>query len=239
MEKSGIVQETALFSNALNEEMTIMTYLPKTFSPLYKYTLLIAQDGQDYFRLGRISRQAEELMELSEIDNVIIVGIPYKNREERWEKYHPEGSQFSQYKRFLAHELVPFLDKEYPTYQVGQGRALIGDSLAATMGLMAGLEYPNIFGKVIMQSPLVDKHVLKAVTDFKGEPNLSIYHQIGTQEKNVPTTKGGKEDFTEPNKELQKLLEKRGFSYTFEEFEGDHTWTYWQPLLKKTLQAML
>ncbi|MFY4774387.1 alpha/beta hydrolase [Metabacillus sp. RGM 3146] len=240
MEKqTGIVKETSLFSRALNEEMTILTYLPKTFSPLYKYTLLIAQDGQDYFRLGRVPRLIEKLMESKEIDNVIVVGVPYIDRNNRWEKYHPDGSQFAAYKRFLAHELVPFLDKEFPTYQVGQGRALIGDSLAATIGLMTGLDYPNIFGKVILQSPLVNAEVLEAVSSFKGEPKLSIYHQIGERETNVPTTKGTHEDFVTPNRELQKLLEKRGFSYTYEEFEGDHTWTYWQPLLEKTLKAML
>lgn len=98
--------------------------------PLYKYHTVIAQDGHDYFRLGRIGRQAEELMSKGEIDRCIIIGVPYKNVRERRNTYHPEGSKFASYKRFIANELVPFIDKEYPTYQVGYGRTMIGDSSA-------------------------------------------------------------------------------------------------------------
>jgi enterochelin esterase family protein len=79
------------------------------------------QDGHDYFRLGRISRQVEELLANGEIERSIIIGIPYKNVQERRLTYHPEGSKFEAYKRFLANELVPFADSEYPTYQVGSG----------------------------------------------------------------------------------------------------------------------
>ncbi|WP_338781132.1 esterase family protein [Metabacillus sp. FJAT-52054] len=239
MEKqTGVVKEASFFSGALNEDLTVLTYLPKSYSPLYKYSLLIAQDGQDYFRLGRIARQYESLLENGGLENVIIVGIPYKNVQDRRTKYHPDGEKFPAYKRFLAHELVPFLDREFPTYQVGQGRALIGDSLAATVGFMTALDYPSIFGKIIMQSPYVDEKVLNAVMQYDAEPNLTIYHQIGEKETDVKTTAGEVQNFIEPNRKLQKAIEKKGFPYTYEEFDGDHTWTHWQPLLPKALKAM-
>ncbi|MGD6818923.1 esterase family protein [Metabacillus sp. 84] len=239
MEKqTGIVKESSFFSEALDEELTVLTYLPKSFSPLYKYSVLIAQDGQDYFRLGRIARQYESLLETGNAENLIIVGIPYKNVKDRREKYHPEGAKFAAYKRFLAHELVPFLDREFPTYQVGQGRALIGDSLAATIGFMTALDYPSIFGKIIMQSPYVDAQVLEAVSSFTSGPEMTIYHQVGIRETEVKTTAGEVQNFIEPNRELQKAIEKKGFPYTYEEFDGDHTWTHWQPLLPDALKAM-
>ena len=71
--------------------------------------------------------------------------------------YHPEGDRREAYIRFLAHELVPYMDDNYPTYQIGAGRGLIGDSLAATISLLTALKYPNIFGKVILHSPYVDE----------------------------------------------------------------------------------
>ncbi|MTH53196.1 esterase family protein [Bacillus mangrovi] len=239
MEKqTGVVKESSFFSESLNEELTVLTYLPKSYSPLYKYSLLIAQDGQDYFRLGRIARQYEALLEKEEAENVIIVGIPYKDVQDRRAKYHPDGEKFSAYKRFLAHELVPYLDNEYPVYQVGQGRALIGDSLAATIGLMTAFDYPNIFGKVIMQSPYVDDSVIEAAENFSSSPDITIFHQIGKKETEVKTTAGEVQNFLEPNRMLQKAIEKKGFPYLYEEFDGDHTWTHWQPLLPKALKAM-
>ena len=77
--------------------------------------------------------------------------------------YHPEGDRREAYIRFLAHELVPYMDDNYPTYQIGAGRGLIGDSLAATISLLTALKYPNIFGKVILHSPYVDDSVLEKV----------------------------------------------------------------------------
>lgn len=234
--QSGIIREHTFFSAALQEDLTLLIYLPENFSPLYKYSLLIAQDGQDYFRLGRIGRQVEALMKEEEIENIIVIGIPYKNVEDRRVKYHPRGVKFQNYVRFLAHELVPYLDKEFPTYQVGYGRALIGDSLGATVSLLAGLAYPNIFGKLILQSPYVNEDVLQAVEQFSTSSRPTIYHQIGKKETKVKTTTGEIQDFLTPNRELKLLLSKKGFSYTYEEFDGDHTWKYWQPALTPILK---
>ncbi|MFC0271894.1 alpha/beta hydrolase [Metabacillus herbersteinensis] len=236
--QTGIIKEEMFYSTALQEELTLLIYLPENFSPLYKYSLLIAQDGQDYFRLGRVARQAEALLKEDEIENLIIVGIPYNDVNDRKDKYHPQGEKFSAYVRFLAHELVPFLDQEFPTYQVGHGRALIGDSLGATVSLLTGLAYPHTFGKLILQSPFVNEDVTKAVEDFTSPSLPSIFHQIGTEETQVKTTDGQVKDFITPNRELQKLLEKKGFPYHYEEFKGDHTWKYWQPLLTPLLKEM-
>ncbi|PMC33669.1 hypothetical protein CJ195_27350 [Bacillus sp. UMB0899] len=229
--QTGIIEERSFYSASLDEEVTLLIYLPANFSPLYKYSLLIAQDGQDYFKLGRVGRQIEALMKEEEIENVIVIGIPYNNVEERRDKYHPNGAKVKQYVRFLAHELVPYLDAEFPSYQIGYGRALIGDSLGATVSLLTGLTYPNIFGKLILQSPFVNDDVLEAVENFTSPTRPIVYHQIGKQETAVKTTNGEIADFLTPNRELSKAIEKKKFSYTYEEFDGDHTWKYWQPSL--------
>ncbi|MDP4161772.1 MAG: esterase family protein [Bacillota bacterium] len=234
----GTIKELTLYSNALDEEMQILVYVPANFSPLYKYSLVIAQDGRDYFQLGRIGRVADELLSERQIENIIIAGIPYKNVEDRRKKYHPDGAQQQNYIRFLAHELVPFLDKEYPTYHMGSTRALIGDSLAATVSLMTALQYPHTFGKVLLQSPYVDDTVLEAVKAFSQHQLLDIYHVIGTQEIAVKTTDGKTSNFLQPNRELSQLLSERNKTYFYDEFEGDHTWTYWQPDLKRAIKKM-
>ncbi|MFJ7729321.1 alpha/beta hydrolase [Neobacillus sp. NPDC097160] len=234
----GTIKELTFQSLELGEEMQLLVYLPANFSPLYKYSLLIAQDGRDYFQLGRIGRLADEFLFEREIENIIIVGVPYKNVEDRRRKYHPNGDQNQQYIRFLAHELVPFLDKEFPTYHMGSTRALIGDSLGATVSLMTALEYPHTFGKVLLQSPFVNEQVLKLVNDFQEAQLVEIYHVIGTQETEVKTTDGKTSDFLSPNRELSKLIVDKPFTYFYEEFNGNHTWTHWQPDLKRALKML-
>lgn len=207
--------------------------------PLYTYHVIIAQDGHDYFRLGKIGRQAEELMQNKEMERSIIIGVPYENVTERRNTYHPDGPKFEAYKRFLANELVPYIDEHYPTYQVGSGRTFIGDSLGATISLMTALDYPSLFGGLILQSPYVDESVLQAVKQSSSLAHYAIIHQIGLEETAVKTTDGQVLDFIQPNEELKVLLEKSGADYLFETFEGDHKWTFWQPLISPSLKRML
>lgn len=234
----GTIKELTIHSGELGEDIQLLVYLPANFSPLYKYSLLIAQDGQDYFRLGRIARWADEFLFQREIENLIIVGVPYKNVEDRRKKYHPSGSQNQQYIRFLAHELVPFLDQEFPTYHMGSTRALIGDSLGGAVSLMTALQYPHTFGKVLLQSPYVDEKVLDSVKNFSEEQLLQLYHVIGNQETEVSTTNGMLKDFLSPNRALSKIISAKPFTYFYEEFSGNHTWTYWQPDLRRALKML-
>lgn len=235
---NGRITEFSFASKELNETIPILVYLPASFSPLYKYTLVIAQDGRDYFQLGRIGRTTDQLINAGEIENIIIVGIPYKDVKDRRAKYHPQGTQHQAYIRFLAKELVPFLDQQFPTYQMGLGRAIIGDSLAATVSLKAALQFPHTFGKVILQSPFVSEEVIDDVAAFEQPHLLSIYHVIGKQETEVKTTADKIEDFLTPNRELNVVIDSKAFPYFYEEFDGNHTWTYWQPDLRRALKKM-
>ena len=231
----GTVKDVTFFSNALNEELELLIYIPANYSPLYEYNILIASDGKDYFQLGGLPRLADQLIDDFIIENVIIVGIPYKNYNDRKRKYIPTGDQFEAYMRFLAHELVPYLDDEFATSQMGASRVLLGDSMAATVSLMTAINYPHIFGKAILQSPYVDEHVLQAVRQAKNLDILSLYHIIGLQENEVVFKDNTVKDFLTPNRELHQLLQTLDVDTFYEEFDGNHTWTYWKPDLKRAL----
>lgn len=233
--KYGKIEDITLYSKELDEDMQLLIHLPHNYSPLYKYSVLFASDGKDYFQYGRIGRVVDELMDADDIENVIVVGIPYKSVLERRRMYHPQGDRHEAYIRFLAHELVPYMDANYPTYQIGAGRGLIGDSLAATVSLLTALKYPNCFGQVILHSPYVDELVFEAVENAQSPSHLSIYHVVGQGETEVKTTVDGIRDFLTPNRLLKDLIEKIGFPYFYEEFEGDHTWKHWQPDVRRAI----
>lgn len=235
----GRIEEISFYSASLQEDVTLLVYLPVNYTPLHKHTVVIAQDGRDYFQLGKAHRVIERLRETEGIDRTIIVGIPYKNVQDRKEKYFPSEVKNAAYIRFLAHELAPYIDENYPTYQMGKGRVLIGDSLGGTVSFMTALMYPHTFGKVVMQSPFVDETVMNLAKDFKDPQALELYHVIGTEETAVKRTDGQVSDFVEPNRELNTLLTDRNFITHYEEFEGNHTWKYWQTDLPKAFSHIL
>lgn len=239
MARKGTFTEKIIDSSYLEEEMIIKIYQPESFSPLYKYNICIMQDGNDYFQMGRIATLSDRLHESGEITNTVFAGIHYKDKFDRRKKYHPSGEQNVAYTKFLMNEVVPLLDDEVPTYHMGQSRALMGDSLAGTLALMTALNYPNTFGKVIMQSPYVDENVLEAVKNASDIHSIDMYHTIGTEETAVDTTDGKQSDFLTPNRKLHEILEDKGASVVYNELQdGYHTWKYWQKDMKRVLTAM-
>ena len=231
----GTVKDLTFYSEALKEELQLLIYIPANYTPLYKYNILIASDGKDYFQLGGIPRLADELIDDYEIDQLIIVGVAYKDAFDRRRKYIPSGEQFEAYLQFLATELVPYLDEQFSTYRLSQTRGLIGDSMAATVSLLAAVKYPNVFGKAILHSPYVDELVMNRVQNAVDYKNLSIYHVIGTDEDEVVTLDKTVKDFLTPNRQMHQLMVDLGFNVFYEEFKGNHTWKYWKPDLKRAL----
>ncbi|HLR09653.1 MAG TPA: alpha/beta hydrolase-fold protein [Bacillota bacterium] len=239
MQRRGKMIEKGIISRFLNETLTLKIYKPETFSPLYKYHLCIMQDGDDYYQLGRVATLSDRLHASGAIENTVFVGIHYNDKYDRREKYHPEGKQHEAYKKFLVHEVIPFLDHLLPTYHMSQSRALMGDSLAGTLGLMCALAYPHTFGKVIMQSPYVNDTVLEAVQTVDKAAAIDVYQTIGTNETAVNTTKDGQVNFLQPNRKLAERLRNKGINLIYQEIiGGEHTWKYWQQDLPNALTTL-
>jgi len=233
------IEEFKLTSDALEAKVEMMVYLPPHYSPLYTYPLVIAQDGQDYFNLGRVASLAEKLISEKSVRNMIIVGIPYADKKERWHRYHPDGKNHDAYIRFLVRELLPAITKRYAVEDLASDRYLLGDSLGAAVSFTAALRYPYSFGNVILQSPFISENIIEKAIDFKWPSQLSIYHSIGKRETEVETTWGDRADFLSPNRRLHEVLKQKPFaSYNYIENEGNHTWTFWQGDLEKALLAM-
>ncbi|MDY0396102.1 alpha/beta hydrolase [Virgibacillus halophilus] len=239
MRRKGKMTEHKIDSVYLKETMTLKIYQSENYSSLYKQNLCIMQDGNDYYQLGRAATFSDRLHEARKMENTVFAGIHYKDKFDRRKKYHPDGAEQNNYVKFLAKEVVPFLDDLLPTYLMGQTRALLGDSLAGTIALMTALKYPHTFGKIIMQSPYVDEKVLQAVKDAPAMDGLKIYHTIGTAETDVTMTDNKRADFLASNRRLHDALQAKNTSYYYRELpEGEHTWKYWQNDLSNALTTM-
>ncbi|MBA2174457.1 esterase family protein [Halobacillus locisalis] len=235
MGRKGSMNEYSIDSQYLNETMTLKVYTPENFSPLYKYHFCIMQDGNDYFQMGRAATLSDQLHGEEAIENTIFIGIHYRDKYDRVDKYHPNGKRQADYVNFLIREVVPFLDEEFPGYCMGSGRTLAGDSLAGSLALMTAAKFPNIFGNVIMQSPYIDEHVMEVMESVKDFSPLTIYHTIGNKESDVETTDGSRKNFLQPNRDLRDFLNRKPLGYTFHELDGDHTWGSWQKDFKQAL----
>lgn len=236
MRRKGKMDAIEIHSKYLNETIEVTWYLPEGFTPFNDYQIAFMQDGKDYFQMGRVATLSDRLHDQAEINPTIFVGIHYIDRYDRWKKYHPDGEQHDAYTAFLMKEAIPTVEDTLHIEPVS--RALIGDSLAGTFAFMTATAFPSSFQKIIMQSPLVNEHVLTRARTAKNIQSMEIFHSIGIEETAVSTTNGEIINFLQSNRELHQLLKTTCHHYIYDEFYGNHTWKYWQRDLPEILKRM-
>ena len=231
--------EKEINSEYLNETMSLKFYLPEDLDSIYETNVCIMQDGNDYYNLGKVATLSDSLHDDFSINNTIFIGIHYIDRFDRRSKYHPDGDQHNNYKKFLVNEVVPKVKEELPINPLGEKWTLMGDSLAGTLAFLVAAENQDLFDNVIMQSPLVNDQVIEVAKQLKDNTNLEIYHTIGLKETAVGTTVDGRVDFVTPNKALYEVLHSKKLTYHYHEFpDGIHTWKYWQQDLPRALSSI-
>ncbi len=184
------------------------------FSPqnrFRRYPVLYLQDGQNVFDKATSSTgkewQADETIDqlVSEfkIPPMFIVGIDNAG-EQRTSEYlsdpDPHNPQFQQpsppalegrkYAEFLIKEVMPFLEKRYRIALGPANTALGGSDYGALVSLTTALYHPNVFGKLLLESPSLwvgEGKLLAEVEKTKILP-YKIYIGVGTKEAGDETS---------------------------------------------------
>lgn len=194
-------------SRFVKNDRDILVYLPPDYetNPKARYPVLYLHDGQNLFdgatsfipgKEWRVDETAQRLILDKAIEPVIIVGI-YNTGASRMSEYTPtatrtfkDAGRAEDYGKMLVRELKPFIDKTYRTRKGPEQTALGGSSLGGLVSLYLGMEYPNIFGKLLIISPSIwwdNKVIVKQVKALKTRPNVQIWLDMGTHEGNPPS----------------------------------------------------
>jgi enterochelin esterase-like enzyme len=160
-------------SRALNAVRTVRVWLPPRFNRHTRYAVLYLNDGQNLFGDGdpesggggwRVDETAARLIAAHEIDPLIVVGIDSGDDRSRAADYlpvldpfgdDPEPSRADEYLTFLVEELIPFVERRYPTQPGSEARGFGGSSYGAASALYAVIARPGVFGRLLLESPSV------------------------------------------------------------------------------------
>ena len=187
-------------SRFLDPARTLVVYVPSQYEshPHLRFPVLYMHDGQNLFDPStafggnewRLDDTAEEMIERSAIEPLIIVGI-YNTGEQRIHEYTPTadpklgGGKGDLYGRMLVEEVKPFVDTTYRTMSGPENTGMGGSSLGGLVTLHLGIKYPNIFGKLAVLSPSVwwdNKVILREIQQLPAKPPLRIWLDMGTAE---------------------------------------------------------
>jgi enterochelin esterase family protein len=211
-------------------------YLPARFRRTRRYPLLVAHDGADYMRYAGFKTVLDNLVHALEIPPLVVAMIQSPDR------LH-EYAADERHARFLATELVPLLEREYPLVGKPSARALLGASFGAVAALHAAWKYPRTFDLLCLQSgsfvftdigdhqrgPLFDP-VVKWVNEFRhapGRPSEKLYVSCGKYESLIYY-----------NRSLVPLLQRTGMQVSFTEAPDGHNWENWRDRLREGLSTL-
>jgi predicted alpha/beta superfamily hydrolase len=190
-----------LNSKLLGGERELIVYVPAGYDleTERRYPVLYMQDGQNLFdpetsyvkgKPWRMDQTAEIAIREGRVEPLIIVGVNHAG-EKRVNEYTPtkdakrKGGKAQQYLGALLEEIKPFIDSTYRTMPCAHNTGIGGSSLGGLFALYAGLECPDVFGKVAAMSPSAwwDKRIIvRKVGEVQPKPRLSIWLDIGTKE---------------------------------------------------------
>jgi predicted alpha/beta superfamily hydrolase len=166
--------------------------------------VLYLNDGQNLFdparafagNTWRVAETVNRLVSDRIIPPILVVGIDH-GEERRAREYLPvedarnpaSGRPLGrQYVDFLTREVVPFIERTYPVLRRTSARAIGGSSYGAVAALLAVLDRPGVFGRLLIESPSLyvgDGYLLRKARRAPRWPSR-VYLGVGTRETSRP-----------------------------------------------------
>lgn len=244
---AGELRDVAFFSTALNRVATYSVYVPPASREGERFpTLFVLHGAHGGYQDWPEQTNIEELADRYRMVLVFPDGGSFG-----W-YVNAVIEEFSQYETFIIKELVPEVDRMHPTIGTKETRGIMGLSMGGHGALSLAAKHPDLFGSASSLSgilnltnhpgnwelskrllPLEDNRALWEansawhLADKFGPNGIRLLFDCG-----VSDTKTGA---ITDNRELHERLTALKTPHIYREFDGGHSWTYWQDHLQEHL----
>jgi predicted alpha/beta superfamily hydrolase len=213
--RPGATVAVQLESKVLAETRTILIRTPLSYAAGAKeYPVLYMTDGD--YHIGHTAAVVDFLSREGRMPEVVIVGITNTDRTRDLTPTRVGGDRFLD---FIAHELIPYVEKNYRTRPY---RVFAGHSLGGLLAMHAFFTRPTLFNAVIAVSPSLtwdNRYVFRRAAEWvksAGDRPVTLVMSVGNEGAELDR------EFDA----VQSLLKKRGpKSLEFEAFrfpDEDH-----------------
>ncbi len=231
--RQGRLRRHLLHSAAFDQQRELLVYLPPTFRRNRTYPLLVCHDGADYVRYADFKHVLDNLISALDIPPMIVA---LTQSSDRLNEYAGD----ERHARFIAEDVVPYMNAHFPLVDARYARAVMGASFGGVASLHAAWSYPDLFGCLLLQSGSfafsdfgrhqrgeVFDPVVKFVNEFREDPRPcadSVYMSCGVYESLIYE-----------NRSLVPRLQAQGMDVRFEEVRDAHNWENWRDRLRNGL----
>jgi predicted alpha/beta superfamily hydrolase len=258
----GELQIIPINSKILHNARNLRVWLPANyFAPVNRnkhYPVLYMQDGQNLFDEAtavnhewKFDETVQFLTGSMRIHPMIVVGVDSANDpHQRAVEYLPypdslnpqspgpdevRGKEFAD---FVVKEVMPLVQKKYRVAFGQANTGIGGSSYGGTVSLYIALHYPTLFGKALIESPVLEVGNGKPLRDAEAAKifPLKTYLAVGTNEGRDAETSS---KLVEDVQELEKILRAKGLGpnrlEVVVEEGGEHSETAWSKRLQGAL----
>jgi enterochelin esterase family protein len=218
-----------VWSAVLGAGRRIWLHLPPGYDPrTRRYPALYLADGESYLLAAAAADLADELVETGEIGSAVLVFVESLT--------HPDDDVPAElFVRFLAQELVPWLEARCAVSPDPRDRIVAGTGPHGAMALFAVLERPDVFGGALAQSPtplLLPEDVAARVREnvARGYDAPRCYVDIGRYDA---------QPLVANVHALCGALLDAGAVLSYQEFPGERSFVGWRASLPDALRFHL
>jgi len=160
-----------IYSKALGEKRAVRVIMPDNYKPgTTKYDVLYVLDAEDDARkILNIERFAERYAFVPQCIIVNIFTIYFNDRDRDFSPSHvassPTSGGAANFLAFIKNELLPYIDKKYPTSGIN---TLYGHSMGGLFSMYTLVEAPQLFTSYIITDPSLwwdDRYMEKVLND--------------------------------------------------------------------------
>lgn len=228
----GSQRSLTIPSAALGRAVSVTLYLPATFStePNHKFPLLVLHDGTDYLHYAAAATVLDNLIHRGLVPEFVVAFCDPTNRL-------AEYADDPRHARFIAEELVPYLESHLPLIGDRDARCLGGASFGAVATLSTAVRFPDTFGRLLLQSGSFAGASGECVEPMDGlwtEVYEFVRRYSATPAKvadKVFVGCGVLEPMISENRAILPILEDSGMQVVMKEELDGHTWGCWRDLL--------
>ncbi len=230
---SGTLEPRRFLSHVLGDTRELTLYLPPGYRETRRYPLIIVHDGPDYLRYARLKQVLDNLIDRLEIPRMLVAMHQPVQRMTEYADDHVHA-------QFIAEELLPFLEKNYPIDSGPRGRCLMGASFGAVAALGIAYRYPGLFGRLLLQSGSfafsdIGKHQRGPVFD----PVVTFMNEFRANPQSVSEkvfmSCGVYESLIYENRSMVPLIQAAGMELRYVEARDGHNWENWRDRLREGL----
>jgi len=232
----GRLEEVVVESAAHGRRVPVTIYLPARFRPTRSYPLLVVHDGPDYLEYSRLKTVLDNLIHRLEVPDVVAALLKPDQRMQEYADHEPHA-------RFVAEELLPALEERYPLERRAPFRCLMGASLGAVASLSTAVRYPDVFGRLLLQSGSFAFSDLGAADGQERGPAFDAVVSFMNRYRHAPRRVAGRvflccgtyESLIYENRSLVPLLTSTGMEVRWVEARDGHNWENWRDRLREGL----